>query len=94
MIGEGGLMKKIKEFFAHPIIQLALVLGTSTLILAYFSKRVFTEPLSKLKLGLPAFLAMLFQGFAAHKKSSRFSRSWIGILIVVLATILVIAFNA
>ena len=87
-------MKKVKEFFAHPIIQLALVLGASTLILSYFSKRVLAEPLRNWELGLPAFLAMLFQGYAAHKKSSWFSRSWIGILIVVLATILVIALNA
>ena len=86
-------MEKVKEFFAHPIIQLALVLGASTLILSYFSKRILVEPLRKWELGLPAFLAMLFQGYAAHKKSSWFSRPWIGILIVVLGTILVIALN-
>jgi hypothetical protein len=87
-------MKRIKEFFAHPIIQMALVLGASTIILAYFSKRVFAEPLRGWELGLPAFLAVLFEGFAKTHKSSRFSRTWIGILIVVLATMLVIALNA
>ena len=86
-------MKKIKEFFAHPIIQLALVLGASTLILSYFSKRILAEPIRKWELGLPAFLAMLFQGYAVHKKSFWFSRPWIGILLVVLTTALIIALN-
>jgi len=86
-------MKIVKEFFAHPIIQMALVLGASTVILAYFSKRVFAEPLRNWELGLPALLAMLYQGFAAKGKSYRFSRPWIGIAIIVLATILVIAIN-
>jgi hypothetical protein len=87
-------MKTVKEFFAHPIIQTALVLGASIIILAYFSKRVLAEPLKNWELGLPGFLAVLFQGFAKKYESSRFSRPWIGMLIIVLATILVIALNA
>ena len=87
-------MKTIKEFFAHPMIQMALVLGASTIILAYYSKRVFAEPLRNWELAIPAFLASLFQGFAASRKTSRFSRPWIGMLILVLATILIIVFNA
>ena len=86
-------MNKIKEFFAHPIILLALVLGASTLVLSYFSKRVLAEPLSKLELGLPALLAMLFQGLAKTKKSSWSSRPWIGMLLVVLTTVLIIVLN-
>jgi len=87
-------MNKIKEFFTHPLIQVALVLGASTLVLSHFSKHVLAEPLSKLELGLPALLAMLFHGLIASKKTSWFSRPWIGILIIVLATILIIALNA
>ena len=87
-------MKTIKEFFAHPIIQMALVLGAITIILAYYSKRVFEEPLRNWELALPAFLATLFQGLAASRKTSWFSRPWIGMLILVLATILIIVFNA
>jgi hypothetical protein len=88
------MKKKIKEFFLHPIIQMALVMGASTIILAYFSKRVFAEPMRNWELGLPAFLATIFQAFAVKKKNSRFSNPWIGMLIVVLATILIIASNA
>ena len=87
------VLKAIREFFEHPIIQIALVLAASTLTLSYFSKRVFAEPLRKWELGLPALLVMFFQGFAAHKKSSRFSRPWIGMLIVVLSSILIIVLN-
>ncbi len=87
-------MKTIKEFFVHPLIQMALVLGAITIIMAYFSKRVFSEPLRSWELGLPAYLGLLFQGFAKTRESSRFSRPWIGILIVVLLAILVLALNA
>jgi len=87
-------MKTVKEFFAHRIIQIALVLGASTVILAYFSKRVLAEPLRNWELGLPAFLAIFFQGFTKKQTSSRFSRPWFGILVIVLATILIIALNA
>lgn len=88
------LLKTLKEFFAHPIIQMALVLGASTVILSYFSKRVSVEPLRNWELALPAFIATLFQGFAYKKKASRFSRPWVGMLIIVLTTILIIAFDS
>lgn len=87
-------IKVVTEFFAHPIIQTALVLGASTVILAYFSKRVLPEPLSNLELGLPALLATLFQGLAHTKKTRGHIRPWIGILIIVLATLLIIALNS
>ena len=73
---------------------MALVLGASTIVLAYFSKRVFVEPLRNWELALPAFVATLFQGFAYKKRVSRFGRPWIGMLIVVLVTLLIIAFNS
>lgn len=88
------LLKTVKEFFAHPIIQMALVLGASTITLAYFSKRVCVEPLRNWELALPAFVATLFQGFAYKKKGSRLNRPWIGMLIVVLASLLIIASNS
>lgn len=87
-------MKTVREFIAHPMIQMALVLAAITLILAYFSKRVFAEPLRNWELGLPAFLGSLFQGLTGTRKSSRFSRPWVGVLVTVLAAILVLAVNA
>jgi len=87
-------MKTIKEFFTHPLIQMALVLGAITIILAIFSKRVFAEPLRNWELGLPAFLAALFQGFAKSRKDSPFSKTWVGLAIIILSAILVLALNA
>jgi hypothetical protein len=86
-------MKTIKEFFAHPIIQMALVLGAITITMAYFSKRVLPEPLMNWELALPAILATLFQGLIKTRPSSRFSRPWIGMVIVVAAAGLIIALN-
>ena len=91
-----GRMKQaraVKEFFSHPIIQTALVAGASTVILAYFSKRVLDVPLRKWELGLPALLLALFQGLAAYRKSSRFSHAWIGMLVIALSTVIVIIIN-
>lgn len=87
-------MKTVKEFFAHPLIQMALVLGAITIVLAYFSKRILAEPLRNWELGLPAYLAVLFQGFVKTRPDSRFSRTWIGILIMVIAGVLVVVLNS
>jgi hypothetical protein len=87
-------MKAIKEFFAHPIIQVALVLGASTVILAYFSKRVLDEPLKNLELALPALIATLFQGVSLKKKSAWYGRPWIGMLLIALATVFIILLNS
>lgn len=85
--------KAAGEFFAHPIIQVALVLGVSTVVLAYFSKRVFDEPLKNWQLSLPALLGMFLQGLAQNRRFSRFNRPWMRMTVIVLATIAIIAIN-
>ena len=87
-------MKVIREFFSHPIIQTVLVLGVCTVTLAYFSKRVLAEPLSNLELGLPALLAMVFQGLTSNRKTRIFYRPWIGMLIIAVTTALIIILNS
>ena len=87
-------MRIIREFFAHPIIQTALVTGASTIALAWFSKRIFAEPLRNWELGLPVFLFTLWQGFAAMKNERPwFRRPWIGMTIIATVTVLVILLN-
>lgn len=86
-------MKTIKEFFAHPIIQMALVLGAVTVILAYVSKRVLDEPLRNWELALPALLASLWQGLAMKLRGSRIGATWVGMLVVVVAAGLVVLRN-
>ena len=87
-------MKVVRDFFSHPIIQTALVLGACTIALAYFSKRVLAEPLSNLELGLPALLAMVFQGLTSYRKTRIFYRPWIGMLIIAVTTALIIILNS
>jgi hypothetical protein len=88
-------MSTIKDFFAHPIIQTALVAGASTIVLAYCSKRVFADPLRQWELAVPAFLFTLWQGFAAMKNAAPwFRRPWIGMTIIAAATVLVLVANA
>ncbi|MFH2053568.1 MAG: hypothetical protein ABIK96_13975 [bacterium] len=86
-------MTRIKEFLAHPIIQMALVLGAVTILLAIYSKRVAAEPLRNWELALPGFCGTLFQGFSQSRRSSPFSRTWIGLVIVALMAGLVMVLN-
>jgi hypothetical protein len=85
--------KKVREFFAHPIIQMALAAGASILTLAYFSKRVLPEPLSNLELALPPFLATVFEGLAHRHRGAWYARPSMGIAVVVISTLLIIVFN-
>lgn len=86
-------MNTIREFFAHPLIQMACVLGATTVIMAHFSKHVLSEPIPDWQLALPAFLAALFQGFAVKRPSSPIGRVRIGVLVIVLPAFLVIVLN-
>jgi hypothetical protein len=90
----GGRMVKIREYLAHPIIQIALAAGASIIVLAYVSKRVLPEPLSTLELALPPFVATLFEAVAETRKGAWYTRPIFGIITVALATVLVVAFNA
>ena len=87
-------MQTIKDFFAHPLIQIALAVGFSIVVLAYFSKNVLDEPLSNLEHALPPFIAVLFQPLANIRKGAWFTRPIVGVLAVLLTTVLVIAVNA
>ncbi len=87
-------MRKTKNFSVHPRIQIALATGLSIVVLAYFSKRVLSEPLSYLELAAPPFLAMIYETATAKNKDVWFSRPMYGILAILLATALVIGLNA
>lgn len=87
------MITKIKEYLAHPIIQIALAAGASIVILAYFSKRVLSQPLSTLELALPPFVATLFEAIAKTREDAWYSRPLFGIAAVALSTFLVIALN-
>ena len=86
-------MSKIKDFFKNPHIQISLATGISILTLAYFSKRVLPEPLSYLEIAAPPFIATIYESLLAKHKDKSFMKTWIWILAILVATILVVLLN-
>jgi hypothetical protein len=87
-------VKKIKEFFKSPHIQIALATGISIILMAYFSKRVLTEPIAYLLLAIPPFIATIYEALLEKNKNSWFTKTWYWIVLIFLSTFLVILFSA
>ena len=73
-----------------PYIQIALATGISIIIMAYFSKRVFTEPIGYLSLAVPPFIASIFSGFYERNKESAWFKPAYWIAAIFAATAIVI----
>jgi hypothetical protein len=87
-------MSKIAEFFKNGRIQVALATGICIVALAYFSKRVLPEPIHKLYLAIPPFIMTLYEGFAAKKEHTNYSKTLFWIAAIFVATALIIVVNA
>jgi hypothetical protein len=87
-------MSKLKEFLKNPHIQIALATGFSIIIMAYFSKRVLTEPIRYLHLAIPPFIATIFESLLAKHKDSKFMKIWYWVVAILIATALVIILSA
>jgi len=72
-------MSKIKELIKSPHIQIALATGFSIIILAYFSKRIFPEPIGYLPLAIPPFIATIYEGVIGKYKDKKFARPGTGL---------------
>lgn len=83
-------MSKVKEFFESPHIQIALATGISIIVLAYFSKRVFTEPIGYLPLAIPPFVATIYEAVLGKYAGSKICTTWYWIVAIFAATALVI----
>lgn len=86
-------MSKIADFFRSHHIQLALATGASIIALAFVSKRLLPEPMDKLALAFPPFVATIGEAVIAKNKDSVFGRAWIWVVAVLLATVLVIGWH-
>jgi len=73
-----------------PHIQIALATGISIIIMAYFSKRVLTEPIGYLALAVPPFIASIFSGFYERYKESGLFTTGYWITAIFAATAIVI----
>ena len=53
-------MSKFKEAIKSPHIHIALAMGFSIIVMAYFSKRILPEPMGYLALAFPPFIGVSF----------------------------------
>lgn len=86
-------MAKIKDFFESPHIQIALALGASIIILAWFSKRVLPQPIPDLQLAIPPFIATIFEAILGKYKNAKICTPWYWVCAIVLSAALVIMLN-
>lgn len=86
-------MSKLKDFFKSPHIQISLATGISIIILAYFSKRVCTEPIAYLPLAIPPFIATIYESILKKYKDKKICTTWYWIVAIFIATVLVIGFG-
>jgi branched-subunit amino acid transport protein len=83
-------MSKLKEFFKSPHIQIALATGVSIIALAYFSKRVLSEPIGYLPAAIPPFIAFIFESVLSKHKNKKIATTWYWVAAVLCATALII----
>jgi len=83
-------MKKLKEFFKSPHIQIALATGVSIIVLAYFSKRILPEQIGYLPLAIPPFIAAIYEAVATKRKNKKITTTWYWVAAILLSTALII----
>jgi len=83
-------MEKIKEFFKSPHIQIALTTGVSIVIMAYFSKRVLSEPIGYLPMAIPPFIALVYENVLNKFKKKKIATAWYWVAAIFIATIFII----
>ena len=83
-------MGKINEFFKSPHIQIALATGVSIVVMAYFSKRVLSEPIGYLPMAIPPFIALVYENVLNKFKKKKVATAWYWIIAIFVATALII----
>jgi len=86
-------MSKRNELLKSPHIHIALVTGCCIIILAYFSKRVFPEPIRDLYLAIPPFVMAVWEVLRGKHKEKKFMTTWYWVVAVVLTTAFIILRN-
>ena len=88
-------MKKLKELLKSGHIHVSLALGTSIIVLAWFSKRVLAEPLSYMELSICGLIMLGYETVAQNKKTANawFTRSIYWVIAILIAMVLIIVLN-
>jgi hypothetical protein len=86
------IMSKLKDFFKSGHIHVALATGASIILLAFFSKRVLSEPIGNLSRSGPPFLMVIYESLTSIKKykSKKWMKSIYWVLAILIATATVI----
>jgi hypothetical protein len=86
-------MSKFKVAIKSPHIHIALTIGFSIIVMAYFSKRILPEPIGYLSLAFPPFIGAIFELLLDKYKNSWFCKTWYWVVAILIATALVIIFH-
>ena len=87
------MLTKIKDFFAHPLIQISLAAGASIIALAWFFKKVAGTEVPEMWAAIPA-LVIPFYELAKSKKWKWVTRTWVPITLILVSTGLIILFHS
>lgn len=87
-------MSKFKETLKSPHIHISLATGISIIVLAYFSKRVLSEPMGYLSLAIPPFFMTIWEALLSKNKYEKICKTWYWIAAILIATVLVIVWHA
>jgi hypothetical protein len=83
-------MQKLKGLLKSPHIQIALATGVSIVIMAYFSKRVLSEPIGYLQMAIPPFIALIYENVLNKHKNKKIATAWYWVIAILVATALII----
>ena len=73
-------MAQFKELIRSPHIHLAIATGFSIIVMAWFSKHVFTQPIGFLGTVIPPFLMTVYEIVRHSYPESRINVSWIWVV--------------
>lgn len=87
-------MHQLKAFFKSPHIRIALATAGCIIVMAYFSKKVFSEPLGYLASAIPPFFMVMYELLIAQHKDHKLMKSsyWIGAILISTAIVLIYHF--
>ena len=83
-------MKKLRDFFKSPHIQIALATAVSIIAIAYFSKRILPKPIDNLVTAIPPFIALIFEAVLNKYKNKKIATTWYWVVAILLSTVLII----
>lgn len=86
-------MSNLKEIIKSPHVKIALATGISIIVMAYVSKRLLPEPMSKLSQAIPPFLMVIYESLLSKYKDRKICTTWYWGVAIFGMTALVILFH-